>query len=129
VPIIRDINSFYGGSVVYLPFYGKINMFNQILYMDWHFEGGLGQVTSEVDMNTSRSGSPMITQQNYTSFHLGTGMKFFITRNIAARLDYLAVFYKAPSGIDELGHVATATSGVEDTYDNHFLTLGVSYTF
>ncbi|MGZ3695057.1 MAG: outer membrane beta-barrel domain-containing protein [Bdellovibrionota bacterium] len=129
VPIVRDVDSFYGGSVVWLPFYGKMNMFNQILYVDWHFEAGLGQVTSEIDMNTSRNGSPLVTTANYTSYHLGTGMKFFITRNIAARLDYLAVFYKAPSGINENGSIATATSGVQDSYDNHFLTLGVSYTF
>lgn len=129
IPIIRDVQSFYGGSVLWLPFYGKMNMFNQILYVDWHFELGLGQVTSEIDMNTNKNGNPQVSEATYTSFHYGTGMKFFITRNIAARLDYLAVNYKAPSGIDASGAIATATSGVEETYDNHFLTLGVSYTF
>jgi outer membrane beta-barrel protein len=127
IPAVRDINSFYGASVVWLPWYGKINMFNQILYLDWHFEIGVGQVTSEIDLNTSSTGNPNLNQSTYTSFHYGTGMKFFITRNIAARLDYLAVNYKAPIGID--GSLTSGNGATQDTYDNHFLTLGMSYTF
>ena len=42
VPAVRDIQSFVGGSAVWVPFYGKINMFNQIFYLDWHLEGGIG---------------------------------------------------------------------------------------
>lgn len=123
IPSVRDIQSFYGASVLWLPWYGKINMFNQILYLDWHFEAGLGQVASEIDLNTSSSGTANIRTDNYMSYHWGTGQKFFITRNWAARLDYLAVFYKAPIAL------RGAITGTEETNDNHFLTLGVSYTF
>ncbi|MGE3260589.1 MAG: outer membrane beta-barrel domain-containing protein [Bacteriovoracia bacterium] len=127
VPAVRDIQSFYGGSVVWLPFYGKFNMFNQLFYVDWHFEVGMGQVSSEIDLQTSRTGDPILNVANYTSFHYGTGMKFFISRQFAARLDYLAVNYKAPTGLD--GSLTSTNGAVEDTYDNHFLTLGLSYTF
>lgn len=112
---------------MWIPFYGKLNMFNQIFYIDWHFEGGLGQAATEIDLNTSASGSPAITEASYTSFHWGSGLKFFITRQFAARLDFLALYYKAPTGID--GSLTSTQGAVEATYDNYFLTLGLSYTF
>jgi outer membrane beta-barrel protein len=127
IPVVRDVQSFIGGSAVWLPFYGKINMFNQMFYIDWHFEAGLGSAKTEIDLNRSATGAPNIEEATYTTYHWGTGMKFFITRNIAARLDYLAVFYKAPTGID--GSTTSNLGAVTDTYDNHFLTLGASYTF
>lgn len=127
IPVVRDVQTFYGGSAVWLPFYGKINMFNQILYMDWHFELGLSQVTSEIDLNITKNDPPKLNEANYTAWHFGTGMKFFITRHIAARLDYLMVNYKAPVGID--GTLTGTLGAVESNYDNHFLTLGMSYTF
>ncbi|MCO5141788.1 MAG: outer membrane beta-barrel domain-containing protein [Oligoflexia bacterium] len=127
VPAVRDVQSFYGGSIVWLPFYGKINIFNQILYIDWHFELGVGQASTEIDLNTSSTGNPRIQESSHFSFHWGTGQKFFITRNFAARLDYLAMFYKAPTGLN--GNFTTALGATEETYDNHYVTLGLSYTF
>jgi outer membrane beta-barrel protein len=127
IPAVRDVQQMVGGSVVWLPFYGKINMFNQILYLDWHLEAGVGQVSSEIDLNTTFGNPANINESSHTSFHWGTGQKFFITRNFAARLDLLAIYYKAPSGVD--GSLTSALGSVEDSYDNYFVTLGVSYTF
>jgi outer membrane beta-barrel protein len=126
-PAVRDVQNFYGGSILWLPFYGKINMFNQILYIDWHLEVGVGQVDSEIDLNTNRTQSPILQESTHFSVHWGTGQKFFITRNWAARLEFLAQYYRAPTGID--GSVTTPSGSVEDTYDNYYVTLGLSYTF
>lgn len=123
VPTVRDTNSYAGGSVFWLPFYGKINLFNQIFYIDWDFEAGLGSASTEIDLNTRATGDPSITTASFTAFHWGSGWKFFIDRHWGARLDFLATYYKAPimlKGVD---------SGEEQTYDNYYLTLGVSYTF
>lgn len=127
VPAVRDIQSMLGGSVVWVPFYGKVNMFNQIFYLDWHIEAGMGQVNTEIDLNTSSTGSARIQETAHTSFHWGTGQKFFITRNFAARLDFLAVYYSAPSGIN--GSVSSGTGAADKSYDKYFVTAGVSYTF
>lgn len=127
IPVVRDIQSFVGASAVWLPFYGKMNMFNQMFYIDWHFELGVGSAKTEIDLNRSATGSARIEEATYTSYHWGTGMKFYVTRNIAARLDYLAVFYKAPTGIN--GSTTSGSGAAVDTFDNHFLTLGASYTF
>jgi len=126
-PAVRDIQNMVGGSFMWIPFYGKINMFNQILYLDWHIEAGVGQVASELDLNTTFAGNPNVNETSHFSYHWGTGQKFFITRNFAARLDLLAVYYKAASGVD--GSVTSVQGSTEDNYDNYFVTLGVSYTF
>lgn len=126
VPEVRDTNRYMGGSVMWLPFYGKLNMFNQIFYLDWHFEAGLGQAQTELDTNTSSTGSAVITKDNFSAFHWGSGWKFFITRHWAARLDFLATYYKATNGLTNSSGASIAT---EDTYDNYYLTLGVGYTF
>ncbi len=127
IPAVRDIQNYSGGSVMWIPFYGKINMFNKIFYLDWHLEAGVGGAASEIDLNTTFGNPANLSETNYFSFHWGTGQKFFITRNWAARLDYLAIFYKAPTGVD--GSITSGPGAVEETYDNHFVTLGVSYTF
>jgi len=127
VPAVRDIQNFYGGSLVWIPFYGKVNMFNQILYLDWHLEAGVGQVNTEIDLNTSARGGVRIDESSHTSFHWGTGQKFFITRSFAARLDFLAIYYRAPTGLD--GSLTSEKGSAENTYDSYFVTAGLSYTF
>ncbi len=123
IPSIRDVKSFVGGSVLYLPFYAKFNMFNQIVYMDWDFELGVDSVTSEIDLNYSSTGNSNVYAASYTGFHWGTGMKFFISRYFAVRLDFMSVMYSAPG----------ATNGVlnanSDSNTSNYLTLGLSYTF
>ena len=123
VPTVRDVQQFTGGSLVWLPFYGKLNTFNRLFYFDWYFSFGINQLKSEIDLNTSNTGAARILEDTYTGIHWGTGMKFFVNRNFGVRLDYLALYYKAPSMI------TGAVDGIEDTYDNHFLTVGLSYTF
>lgn len=124
VPVVRDTNKYYGASVMWLPFYGKMNMFNQIFYLDWHFEAGLGSADTEIDLNRISSGSPLIQTASYMSFHFGTGWKFFITRHWGARLDFLSTFYRAPNGLN-----GVVVGSAEQTYDNYYLTLGLSYLF
>ncbi len=124
-PEVRDTNKYYGGSVMWLPFYGKLNMFNQIFYLDWHFEAGIGSANTELDINTSVNGAPIIVNDTFSAFHWGSGLKFFITRHWLARLDFLATYYKASNGLT----TSSGSIAKEETYDNYYLTLGVGYTF
>ncbi len=124
VPTVRDVQQFFGGSVVWLPFYGKLNTFNQLFYFDWYLEAGLSNVKSEIDLNTSATGMPLIKEDTYTGIHWGTGMKFFVNRHVGVRLDYLSLYYKAP-----LALAGTVDEGVKDSFNNNYFTLGVSYTF
>ncbi|HEY8279875.1 MAG TPA: outer membrane beta-barrel domain-containing protein [Bdellovibrionota bacterium] len=128
IPAVRDTNQYIGGSVMWLPFYGKINLFNSIFYIDWHFEAGLGSASTEIDLNTRANGSARIETATFGAFHWGSGWKFFITRNWGARLDFLATYYKAPTGLIS-GGTGAVSGSAEDTYDNYYLTLGIAYTF
>jgi outer membrane beta-barrel protein len=123
IPTVRDTNQYWGGSIMWLPFYGKINMFNQIFYIDWHFEAGLGSASGEIDLNTHANSAPNIQTTSFTGYHWGSGWKFFITRHWAARLDFLTTYYKAPIMLKG------ADTGDTQTYDNEYITLGASYTF
>lgn len=124
VPAVRDTTRYFGGSIWWLPFYGKINLFNQIFYIDWHFELGFGSATTEVDLNTRSTGDPIIEESSHGAFHWGSGWKFFITRHWSARLDFLSTYYKAPNALR-----GTVSGSEDDTYDNYYLTLGLGYMF
>ncbi len=122
-PNVRDAQSFYGGSVVWIPFYAKINTFNRIFYIDWHFEAGLASVASEVDLNTSATGAPRITTSTHMGYFWGTGQKFFVSKNFAFRLDLLGLYYSAP--VVQRGVIKAFNA----TNSNYYLTFGASYTF
>jgi outer membrane beta-barrel protein len=122
-PNIRDVRSWVGGGVVWVPFYAKLNIFNRIFYMDWHFDAGLVQVNSEIDLNYQAAGAANYRSSSHTGFYWGTAQKFFITKNIAARIDFHNIYYSAPKAVS--GVVSTAT--VLNTH--YYLTLGASYTF
>lgn len=133
VPVVRDTHNYIGASIMWIPFYGKINLFNHLFYIDWSFELGGGSATTEIDLNRSASGTPVIEGSSHSAFHWGSGWKFFINRHWGMKLDFLATYYKAPSGIP-LGTAAAATAGSvagseDQNYDNYYLTLGMSYTF
>lgn len=123
IPAVRDTNAYFGASAMWIPFYGKINLFNQVFYIDWHFELGLGSAGTEVDINTRANGSAVIETASFGAFHWGSGWKFFITRSWSARFDFLATYYKAPNALR-----GSVTNSEEERYDNYYLTLGVGFT-
>jgi outer membrane beta-barrel protein len=129
IPSVRDTDQYYGVSVMWLPFYGKVNLFNQIFYIDWHFEVGVGSAKTEIDLNQRTSGAANIQFANFQAFHWGSGWKFFINRHWGARLDFLATYYKAPNGLRPGNASGKVDGSADNTYDNYYLTLGVCYTF
>lgn len=119
-PGIRDITSFFGGSVIWVPFYGKLNLFNKIFYIDWPLELGIVSVATDSDLNTRVGSAANIVSTTHTGFFWSTGFKFFLSRLFALRLDALGVYYSAPEIFDG------SVSGESKTYDNYYLTLGLS---
>jgi hypothetical protein len=45
-PFVRRASAKVGLMAVWSPFYGKVNTFNKIIYFDWSFGLGLGQLTT-----------------------------------------------------------------------------------
>lgn len=124
IPSVRDINNFVGASALWVPFYAKINVFNTILYIDWQVEAGAGLVNSEIDLNTSNNGTPILEEESFLGFYWGTGQKFFFSRTWAFRWDLLAIYYNAP--IAKNGSTVGQDSELEDQY---FVSFGISAHF
>lgn len=113
VPFYRSTQSYYGGLVLWTPFYSKMNAFNKILYYDPIL--GLGitrineknnkkQLTSKNEQSDSDSysdGSNDIQNQgmqtdNHVALAWDLGMKFYYSQNFNVRLSILGQHYQAP---------------------------------
>lgn len=124
IPNIRYMKSMFAGYITFVPFYGKFNLFNRIFYVDWHWEVGVGSVSSEYDLNSDSEGDPNLGISKHTALTWGTGMKFFISRNFAARLDMQALYYNAPA----IEGNELSTTETKSEY-NYLLMLGFGFHF
>ncbi len=129
VPAVRSTNSYFGGSVLWIPFYGKINLFNQIFYIDWDFELGVGSANTQININQQSNAAANNVTGSYGAIHWGSGWKFIVDRHWAAHFDFLSTHYSAPNGIVTNSNLGSATGGTTEPYNNYYLTLGVGYTF
>jgi outer membrane beta-barrel protein len=95
LPVIREVRSQWGGTAQWVPWYAKINVFNKILYFDWYFNAGAGDMRAAV-YNSSADGittNPNEVDQDYFAFYLGTGHIYHITDSLLVRLDFNAAIY------------------------------------
>ena len=97
-PFIRRLNSSYGANIVWSPFYGKINTFNQIFYFDWSFAAGIAQVNAESNLKNVRNPTQdsKYDKEKYTGAVLKTNVKFHLTENVHLGLEYMNTYYRAP---------------------------------
>jgi outer membrane beta-barrel protein len=98
LPVIREINSQYGAMVQWVPWYAKINVFNQILYFDWYFAAGAGGINYGM-FNSSADGVTVnrseVTRSDF-AVYLGTGHIYHLNERFIVRLDFTSAFYSAP---------------------------------
>lgn len=98
VPFIRKPNSSYGASLVWSPFYGKINTFNKIIYLDWSFGLGLGQIKTESNSETvsDDSRSDVFQDESYMAVKMKTGLRIHITEMWHVNIEYKRDNFRAP---------------------------------
>lgn len=98
-PFIRRLNSTYGAMVIWSPFYGKINTFNQIFYFDWSFGAGYTQINAESNLKTARISSAVSKYEKevYNGAALKTKLKFHLNQNWHLGIEYMNTYYMAPS--------------------------------
>src|SRR5262249_21341202 len=87
-PLLREIQSEEGLLLHWVPWYSKINVFNDILYFDWYFEGGVGAVNTQVNTVGPNGGAANINSyvsDNHTGFFLGTGHQYHISEVFTVR--------------------------------------------
>lgn len=120
LPVIREIHSQYGGMVHWVPWYAKINVFNQILYFDWYFAGGAGGINYGMfnSSSTGTGGNPNeVTKSDFALF-FGTGHLYHLNERFLVRLDFTSAFYNAP---------VFGTGGASNWYTN--LNFGIGGGF
>ncbi|HLE10342.1 MAG: hypothetical protein A2504_04405 [Bdellovibrionales bacterium RIFOXYD12_FULL_39_22] len=97
VPFVRRLNSSYGGAIVWSPFYGKINTFNEIFYFDWSFALGYGQIAAESNVLTVvlEDAANAYAAESYSGVLANTALRFHINTMIHVGLSVLNTFYSA----------------------------------
>jgi outer membrane beta-barrel protein len=95
LPVVREIKSQLGALLHWSPWYAKINVFNKILYFDWYFSGGAGQVQTDSNYGPTRT-SPSVSEQFFSGF-VGTGHQYHLSDRWTVRLDFTGAFYSAPT--------------------------------
>lgn len=97
-PFIRRLNNSYGANLIWSPFYGKINTFNQIIYFDWSFGAGVTRINAESNLKTATSASAInkYKKETYNGAVLKTGVKFHLKENLHIGVEYMNTYYRAP---------------------------------
>lgn len=88
-PHVTKLTQMYGVNLVLSPFYGKINWFNKIFYIDLNF--GLGVGMSSYEHNTAILNTGATTdeyeQDSSLSFVFKTQWKWHLSRTVKISLD------------------------------------------
>jgi outer membrane beta-barrel protein len=95
-PFIRKLNDTYGLLLIWSPFYGKINTFNQIFYFDWSFGAGYAKVNTESNVEDVKT--KKITQfqnESYNGAVLKTNVKFHLSEHWHVSAEYFNTYFMA----------------------------------
>ncbi len=96
MPVIREVKSQMGGLLHFAPWYAKINVFNSIIYFDWYFTAGFGQLSTRRDVRTNSSQPSAFVAENFFGGFVGTGHLYHLTQMWAIRMDLTGSYFQAP---------------------------------
>ncbi len=96
-PFIRRLNSTYGVNLIWSPFYGKINTFNQIFYFDWSFGVGYTKINAESNLESVRKDDTItyFKNESFSGANFKTNLKFHITENWHLSAEYFNTYWMA----------------------------------
>jgi outer membrane beta-barrel protein len=96
VPYIVRVNNAYGGLLTFSPFYGKINTFNLIYYINWSF--GVGYTSFDTSNNydawVNNSSTDYFTDRKRSGFVAKTQVRWFLDDWLTVNLDYTGYWFK-----------------------------------
>lgn len=97
VPFIRKFNKVYGAMAVWSPFYGKVNLFNKIIYFDWSFGLGAGKIEAESNKDTVSSPATADTfaKESFTGILAKSALRVHISKRVHLNIEYLRTSYRA----------------------------------
>ncbi len=121
-PFRRIVDSYYGGMLLWSPFYSKINTFNKIVYMDWIFGLGYAQLkesNNKLRIQSGPSFEGVETLETHSGILWSAGMKFYINESFSIRTDLTAIHYSADN-------ISTTGSSYKSNFD---ATVSLGFTF
>ena len=118
LPKMRQIDALAGGMIHFVPWYAKMNMFNQILYFDWYFGAGLGVISTRINTRDRVSQPDNLQKQTFTAYILSTGHQYYMSEHFIARIDFTGSFYRAP---------IHGLTGESTWYSNYNFALGFGW--
>lgn len=119
-PFRRIVDNYWGVMATWAPFYSKINTFNKIVYMDWIFGVGYGQLKEKNNKLDIQNGySSPETLESHSGVIWEVGMMFYLDQSFSIRTDLTAIHYSAPN-------IKTAGSSMKSNFD---ATVSLGYSF
>ncbi len=101
LPYIINYKWDVGGMILFAPFYGKINTFNQIIYFDLYFGLGASYIKGEsnykkiIDNSGGKDKATQMEEETYYSGDIKVALKFYLNKNFSLGVDYLHRIYRA----------------------------------
>ncbi len=91
VPFVRRFNSGISAHLIWSPFYGKINTFNQIFYFDWSFGVGYSRINAESNVLNvdDKATANQFDEEDYNAISLKSTFTFHINQSINFNIDYV----------------------------------------
>jgi outer membrane beta-barrel protein len=119
-PFIREIHHEVGAMFQWIPWYAKINVFNSILYFDWYFALGGGEISSQTNFvpnSGTLSTNPTTTNESLFAINWGTGQLYHLDQHWDVRLDMTSAIY----------HGQNDQAGDKSWFSNYNFEIGFGY--
>ncbi len=111
IPNVRRFKSTNGFSVVYSPFYGKLNTFNKILYMELIVGAGISKISAENNIAAFEGTDPTNSYEveSFGALHYKLQLRLNVTKHILFNMDYYTYYYSAKNRSAEEEVLQSAT--------------------
>lgn len=122
VPFYRKLETFFGANIIWSPFYGKFNAFNQIYYLDWFISAGLVSVSSsdnrkEFDTIPDRSK----TTESSLGLDWSTGLLFYLSQSWMIRFEFQGLHFQG----SRYGQASNGTGDYNKKQFFHFYAVSI----
>lgn len=111
IPNIRRFTSVKGVNLLYSPFYGKINTFNKILYMEFILGLGLNSISAENNISAFENFDPNNSYESESlgGFNLKFQLRVNITKKWLLNIEYYNYYYSAANRSTESKSLQSAS--------------------
>jgi outer membrane beta-barrel protein len=113
-PVVDDLKNWFGGGIAYTPVYGKYQLASgEVIYFDWFFSAGSGLAGIGKRKGTCIPNSTAESKQTMElQLSIGTGQRYFITKNTAANWNIKYMLVQDPLGGSIVGGISNVLMSV-----------------